>query len=126
MGGRAASGIRTLNPGFTKAEEDGHNPQDTRQISDQQPGVCPAGCTESPELARIVAVWSVPGTPDMGGVSPDGKVLWLAGRYTGSVYAISTRNGHVLASIPAGVSPHGLCVWPQPGRYSTGHTGVMR
>jgi DNA-binding beta-propeller fold protein YncE len=75
---------------------------------------------------RIVAVWPVPGTPDMGGVSPDGKVLWLAGRYTGQVYAISTRNGHLLASIPAGVSPHGLCVWPQPGRYSTGHTGVMR
>jgi DNA-binding beta-propeller fold protein YncE len=75
---------------------------------------------------RIVAVWPVPGTPDMGGVSPDGKVLWLAGRYRGQVYAISTRNGHLLASIPVGVSPHGLCVWPQPGRYSTGHTGVMR
>jgi YVTN family beta-propeller protein len=75
---------------------------------------------------RIVATWRVPGTPDMGGVSPDGKVLWLAGRYTGSVYAISTTNGHVIATIPAGISPHGLCVWPQPGRYSTGHTGVMR
>ncbi len=75
---------------------------------------------------RIVATWKVPGTPDMGGVSPNGKVLWLAGRYTGSVYAISTTNGQVLATIPAGISPHGLCVWPQPGRYSTGHTGVMR
>jgi DNA-binding beta-propeller fold protein YncE len=75
---------------------------------------------------RIVAVWPVPGTPDMGGVSPDGKVLWLAGRGSAAVYAISTRNGHMLASIPVGVSPHGLCVWPQPGRYSTGHTGVMR
>ena len=75
---------------------------------------------------RIVAVWPVPGTPDMGGVSPDGRVLWVAGRYSGAVYAISTRTGHLLASIPAGVSPHGLCLWPQPGRYSTGHTGVMR
>lgn len=75
---------------------------------------------------RIIAVWRVPGTPDMGGVSPDGKVLWLAGRYTGSVYAISTRTGRLIASIPAGISPHGLCIWPQPGRYSTGHTGVMR
>jgi DNA-binding beta-propeller fold protein YncE len=75
---------------------------------------------------RIVATWKVPGTPDMGGVSPNGKVLWLAGRYTGSVYAISTTDGHVLATIPAGISPHGLCVWPQPGRFSTGHTGVMR
>jgi YVTN family beta-propeller protein len=75
---------------------------------------------------RVRATWRVPGTPDMGGVSPDGKVIWLAGRYTGSVYAISSRNGRVIATIPVGVSPHGLCVWPQPGRYSTGHTGVMR
>jgi YVTN family beta-propeller protein len=75
---------------------------------------------------RIVAVWPVHGTPDMGGVSPDGGTLWVSGRYSGAVYAISTRTGHVLATISVGVSPHGLCVWPQPGRYSTGHTGVMR
>jgi YVTN family beta-propeller protein len=75
---------------------------------------------------HVVATWHIPGTPDMGGVSPDGKTLWLAGRYTGRVYAISTADGHVIASIPAGRSPHGVCVWPQPGRYSTGHTGVMR
>ena len=75
---------------------------------------------------RIVAIWPVPGTPDMGGVSPDGKTLWLAGRYSGAVYAISTQTGKVMATIPVGISPHGLCVWPQPGRYSTGHTGVMR
>jgi hypothetical protein len=25
-----------------------------------------------------------------------------------------------------GVEPHGLCVWPQPGRYSLGHTGITR
>jgi YVTN family beta-propeller protein len=62
----------------------------------------------------------------MGGVSPDGRVLWLAGRYSSAVYAISTRTGKVIAKIPAGISPHGLCVWPQPGRFSTGHTGVMR
>jgi YVTN family beta-propeller protein len=75
---------------------------------------------------HVVAVWKVPGTPDMGGVSPDGNTLWVSGRYSGGVYAISTRTGRLLASIPVGVSPHGLCVWPQPGRYSTGHTGVMR
>jgi YVTN family beta-propeller protein len=75
---------------------------------------------------RIVATWPVPGTPDMGGVSPDGRTLWLSGRYSGAVYAISTQTGHVIASIPVGTSPHGLSVWPQPGRYSTGHTGVMR
>jgi YVTN family beta-propeller protein len=64
---------------------------------------------------RIVAVWRIPGTPDMGGVSPDGDTLWVSGRYSSAVYAISTRTGRVLVSIPVGVSPHGLCVWPQPG-----------
>jgi YVTN family beta-propeller protein len=76
---------------------------------------------------RIRATWRVPGgTPDMGGVSADGTVLWLSGRYSREVYAISTRDGHLLARIPVGGQPHGLCVWPQPGRYSLGHTGVLR
>ena len=44
----------------------------------------------------------------------------------GVVYAISTRNGRLLARIPVGAGPHGLCVWPQPGRYSLGHTGILR
>jgi DNA-binding beta-propeller fold protein YncE len=75
---------------------------------------------------RIVGVWHVDGTPDMGNVSPDGRMLWLSSRYNSVALAISTRTGRTIASIPAGVSPHGLCLWPQPGRYSTGHTGVMR
>ena len=72
--------------------------------------------------------WSIPGggSPDMGGVSADGKVLWLSGRYNGVVYAISTSTGKLLAKIPVGSGPHGLCVWPQPGRYSLGHTGILR
>jgi DNA-binding beta-propeller fold protein YncE len=77
---------------------------------------------------RQVAKWRLPpgSSPDMGGVSADGKVLWLSGRYDAAVYAISTRTGHLLARIPVGAGPHGLCVWPQPGRYSLGHTGVLR
>jgi YVTN family beta-propeller protein len=77
---------------------------------------------------RVVAKWRIPGggSPDMGGVSADGRVLWLSGRYNSEVYAISTRTGRLLARIPVGVGPHGLCVWPQPGRYSLGHTGNMR
>jgi DNA-binding beta-propeller fold protein YncE len=75
---------------------------------------------------RIVTKWHVGGSPDMGGVSADGKVLWLSGRYNAEVYAISTKNGHVLARIHVGYEPHGVCVWPQPGRYSLGHTGVLR
>jgi YVTN family beta-propeller protein len=77
---------------------------------------------------RVVHKWWIPGggSPDMGGVSADGKVLWLSGRYDAEVYAISTRTGKLLARIPVGNGPHGLCVYPQPGRYSLGHTGVFR
>jgi YVTN family beta-propeller protein len=77
---------------------------------------------------QVVRKWRIPGggSPDMGGVSANGKVLWLSGRYNGVVYAISTVNGHLIAKIPVGQGPHGLCVYPQPGRYSLGHTGVFR
>lgn len=76
---------------------------------------------------RVVATWTIPGgSPDMGGVSANGRVLWLSGRYNATVYAIDTRTGKVIHEIPVGFGPHGLCVYPQPGRYSLGHTGVMR
>jgi DNA-binding beta-propeller fold protein YncE len=75
---------------------------------------------------RLVAKWVVGGSPDMGGVSADGKVLWLSARYDAEVYAISTKDGRVLARIAVGYGPHGVCVWPQPGRYSLGHTGILR
>ena len=75
----------------------------------------------------VRATWAIPGgSPDMGGVSADGKVLWLSGRYSGEVYAIDTTDGHLLARIKVGNGPHGICVWPQPGRYSLGHTGTLR
>jgi DNA-binding beta-propeller fold protein YncE len=72
--------------------------------------------------------WHIPGggSPDMGGVSADGKVLWLSGRYDAEVYAISTKTGRLLRRIHVGQGPHGMCVWPQPGRYSIGHTGILR
>ena len=76
---------------------------------------------------RLVGRWTIPGgTPDMGGLDASGKVLWLSGRYSAEVYAINTANGALLARIPVGRGPHGLCVWPQPGRYSLGHTGILR
>jgi YVTN family beta-propeller protein len=77
---------------------------------------------------RVIKTWQLPqpASPDMGGVSADGKTLWLSGRYNSVVYAIDTQNGHLRAAIPVGAGPHGLCVWPQPGQYSLGHTGIMR
>jgi YVTN family beta-propeller protein len=77
---------------------------------------------------KLVAKWKIPGggSPDMGGVSADGKTLWLSGRYHSEVYAFDTSNGSLRARIKVGDGPHGLCVYPQPGRYSLGHTGNMR
>ena len=77
---------------------------------------------------RVVKTWQLPlpASPDMGGVSADGSTLWLSGRYNAVVYAIDTRTGHLRATIPVGSGPHGLSVWPQPGRHSLGHTGIMR
>jgi DNA-binding beta-propeller fold protein YncE len=77
---------------------------------------------------RVVRTWQLPqpASPDMGGVSADGSTLWLSGRYNAVVYAIDTRTGRLRATIPVGSGPHGLCVWPQPGRHSLGHTGIMR
>jgi len=76
---------------------------------------------------KVVANWPIPGggSPDMGNVSADGKMLWLSGRFDDVVYAINTTSG-AITSIPVGAEPHGLTVWPQPGRYSLGHTGNMR
>jgi len=80
------------------------------------------------QTRKLAKKWTIPGggTPDMGGVSADGKVLWLSGRYSAEVYALDTSDGHLLARIRVGKGPHGLCVYPQPGRYSLGHTGNMR
>ncbi len=81
-----------------------------------------------PATERIVATWPVPGggSPDMGNVSADGTELWLSGRYDDEVYVFDTETGMLTHRITVGREPHGLCVWPQPGRYSLGHTGNMR
>jgi YVTN family beta-propeller protein len=76
---------------------------------------------------KVLATWPIPGggSPDMGNVSADGKQLWLSGRFDNVVYVIDTTTGE-MKSIPVGKEPHGLTVWPQPGRYSLGHTGNLR
>ena len=76
---------------------------------------------------KIIHRWAVPGggSPDMGNVSADGKWLWLAARYDDVIYRFDTASGAV-EQIKVGAEPHGLTVWPQPGRYSLGHTGNLR
>jgi len=76
----------------------------------------------------VKTLWKIPGggSPDMGGVSVDGKELWLSGRYNSVVYVLDTTTGQVTHKIAVDAGPHGLLVWPQPGRFSLGHTGNMR
>ncbi|MFO1284316.1 MAG: YncE family protein [Burkholderiales bacterium] len=76
---------------------------------------------------KIVAEWPIPGggSPDMGNVSADGRQFWVSGRYDDTVYVFDTDTGKV-QFVKVGMEPHGLTVWPQPGRYSLGHTGNMR
>ena len=81
-----------------------------------------------PATRKIVAQWPIPGggSPDMGNTNASGTQLWLSGRYDNVVYVFDTRSGRLLHKIRVGRQPHGLTVWPQPGRYSLGHTGNTR
>ena len=76
---------------------------------------------------KVTKTWPVDGggSPDMGNVSADGKYLWLSGRFDDVVYRFDTGSGAV-DRVKVGREPHGLTVWPQPGRYSLGHTGNLR
>jgi YVTN family beta-propeller protein len=76
---------------------------------------------------QVVATWPIPGggSPDMGNVTPDGRQLFVSGRFDDVVYVFDTKTG-AERTIPVGREPHGVAVWPQPGRYSLGHTGNMR
>jgi DNA-binding beta-propeller fold protein YncE len=75
-----------------------------------------------------ITKWRIPGggSPDMGGLTADGAQLWLSGRYDRVIYVMSTKDGSMITKIPVGNEPHGLCIWPQTGRYSLGHTGITR
>jgi YVTN family beta-propeller protein len=102
------------NRGTHSTQGDGHN----------GPGsVSTIDCAPRP----VSATWYIPGgcSPDMGNVSADGTALWYSGRFDNLVYRFDTATGAV-TRIRVGTEPHGLAVWPQPGRYSLGHTGNMR
>ncbi|MDI3315848.1 MAG: hypothetical protein QJR12_16710 [Mycobacterium sp.] len=75
-----------------------------------------------------ISLWRIPGggSPDMGNLTADGTQLWVSGRYNDVVYVFSTADGRLLHTIRVGSEPHGLTVWPQPGRHSLGHTGITR
>ena len=129
-------GVWEINPatfrvkGFTKTGAGAHGLYPSRNAEFLYVSNREAGSVSVMSFAtnRVVKTWQLPlpASPDMGGVSADGKTLWLSGRYNSVVYAINTQTGKLRATIPVGAGPHGLCVWPQPGRHSLGHTGIMR
>ena len=75
-----------------------------------------------------VATWTIAGggSPDMGGVSADGTQFWVSGRYNDVVYVFDTTTGVLTHTIPVDHGPHGLAIFPQPGKISLGHTGNYR
>ena len=77
---------------------------------------------------QVVATWTIPngGSPDMGSVSADGSQFWVSGRYHGEVYVFDTSSGTLTRRIKTGAGAHGLTYFPQPGRFSMGHTGNFR
>jgi YVTN family beta-propeller protein len=79
-----------------------------------------------PATRTVTATWKVGGSPDMLQVSTDGTQLWASNRFNGSVSVIDTSDGHVIKTIATGAGAHGLCFFPQPGRFSVGHNGVYR
>ena len=87
-----------------------------------------AGSISVIDLAKrkVVGTWHVGGAVDMEQVSPDGRQLWVSDRYNGGVLVIDTATGQLKARLIIGGSPHGLCYFPQPGRFSLGHNGVYR
>ena len=133
---QAGGGVWEINPatfrveGFLRTGAGAHGLYPSRDATELYVSNRAAGSISvvSFKTQRVVARWQIPipASPDMGDVSADGGTLWLSGRYNAEVYAIDTRTGRLRARIPVGEGPHGLCVWPQPGRYSLGHTGIMR
>jgi DNA-binding beta-propeller fold protein YncE len=116
--------------GFLKTGKDAHGIYPSRDgrrmfVSNRGNGTI---SVLDPAARRVLTTWRLPGggSPDMGGLSPDGRSLWLSGRYDATIYQISTTDGRLLAKVRVPRKPHGMCVWPQPGRYSLGHTGNMR
>jgi YVTN family beta-propeller protein len=75
---------------------------------------------------RVVHTWHVGLSPDMLQVSRDGSELWASDRFDASVSVIDAATGQVLHVIRVGGHPHGLTLFPQPGRFSIGHNGVYR
>ena len=123
-------GPRPRVTGFVRTAAGAHGLYVSRDSRDLYVTNRSAGSVSVVDLAtsRVRRTWRLPAgaSPDMGNTSVDGTTLWLASRYGSWVDALDVRSGKHLARVRVGSGPHGLTVWPQPGRYSLGHTGILR
>ena len=70
---------------------------------------------ESLRAVDVVQAWTISGgSPDMGGVSADGKVLWLSGQQRHRRVHNLHADGNYCDDLVLWQRSHGLCVWPQP------------
>ena len=57
---------------------------------------------------KVTQTVSVPSGPDMMEVTPDGKELWVTGRYGKQVYVIDLAAYKITQRIRTGAAPHGV------------------
>ena len=81
-----------------------------------------------PHARASCTTWRIPAAaaPTWAASRPTARCCGSRAATTPRSTRSTRRTGHLLARIPVGAGPHGLCVWPQPGRYSLGHTGILR
>jgi DNA-binding beta-propeller fold protein YncE len=59
----------------------------------------------------ITNTLQAPGGPDDMALSPDGRELWVTGRWHAWVNVIELASGVLKTSVPVGRSPHGIFVY---------------
>jgi len=79
-----------------------------------------------PHAPRLTTCRSRTEARTMGPVSRPREGAVALGALLAEVYAIDTATVTCSRRIPVGAGPHGLSVWPQPGRHSLGTHGILR
>ncbi len=64
--------------------------------------------TLNPDSLAVTGTLAAPGGPDDMVFTPDGRELWVTGRWRAWVDVIETATGTLRATIPVGRSPHGI------------------
>jgi hypothetical protein len=108
--------------GFIPTGKDAHGlypSRDARQLYVSNRGSASVTLIDFVTSQIVTTLGDPPQQPDMDGVSPDGTVLWLSGRYDKAVYALPTADGHVVAKVAVGDKPHACACGPKPASSSS-------